>query len=501
MTKNRNLDRAKKQSSSLERWLNRRGLSSNPFEKWNSENDWDLPTYFVDVANIDEFSQLEVPSVIFAQRGCGKTAQKQMIAIACRPLSSDSTQLSISYTFSGFERVLKSVNYDIDQIRPQHHVSALLYLGITALQNEVDKNERLQNLIKSEPLVHQWKRYVSQYNILQTSTHHLTNPNDFMVFSSVELLQGFSSILANLGIESCVVLVDGLDEFPYTSDPGQAIKFLAPLLGTLSIIESPGFSFKFFLPKELETIVLGCKWFRRDRIQIIPIKWEALDFLRLIEHRLACFSTRGQKYKDLAELCDDELGDLIDDELINIAGELPRNVLILADKLLRFHCKDTTPQDRIKLESWQKVKEWWSDSHGRDQSIELSLSSMEGLASQNIRIEDHPLLKIDPQKGTVTLGKAEIRSSLKGNVYSMLLFLYKHQGEVCNKAMIVENVWSGIQNGDYVTDQTIAANISRLRKVLSSGAPNSEYIETITGKSRSEAGYRLIPQGFDKSSV
>jgi len=492
MPKNRNLDRVTKPSSSLDRWLNRRGLSGNPFEKWNAENDWDLPTYFVDIVNIDEFSQLEIPSIIFAQRGCGKTAQKQMVAIECRPIKSDSTQLSISYTYNGFERVLESVNYDIDQIRPQHHVNAILYLGFTALWNEVTKNERLQKLIKSEPLAHQWDGYTSQYVSHLSNSPHLSNPNNIERLSSVELLQDFWSILVKLGMETCVVLVDGLDEFPYTSDPSQAIKFLAPLLGTLSIIECPGFSFKFFLPKELEAIVLSCKWFRQDRIQIIPIKWKASDFLHLIEHRLASFSIRDQKYKDLAELCDDELGAIIDDELITLAGELPRNILILADRLLRFHCKGATPSDRIKLESWQKVKDWWINSHERVQSTENTVSE------QGVQ---HPLLKIDAERGTVTLGKSEIRSKFKGKIYSMLLFLYKHRGEVCNKTMIIENVWSDIKDGNFVMDQTIAANISRLRKVLNGNAPDSEYIETIKGKTRSEAGYRLVPQGFDKTSV
>jgi DNA-binding winged helix-turn-helix (wHTH) protein len=66
--------------------------------------------------------------------------------------------------------------------------------------------------------------------------------------------------------------------------------------------------------------------------------------------------------------------------------------------------------------------------------------------------------------------------------------------------MIIENVWSDIKDGNFVMDQTIAANISRLRKVLNGNAPDSEYIETIKGKTRSEAGYRLVPQGFDKTS-
>jgi DNA-binding winged helix-turn-helix (wHTH) protein len=503
MPKNRKADNNVSQPlASLNRWLNRRGLTGNPFERWNAENDMDLPTYFVDIGNFDEFSQLRMPSIIFAQRGCGKTAQKQMVATECRPLKTNSMQLAISYTYNGFERVLESVNYDIGQIRPQHYVNALLYLGLTALNNEVKRDSKLQSILKSGALAPQWNAYVSHFAPHLAASSTLSSPIALDKLSSVELLQGFISLLTQFGLETCVVLVDGLDEFIYTSDPGQAIKFLAPLLGTLSIIECPGFAFKFFLPKELESLVLSCNWFRRDRIHIIPISWEYADFLNLIEQRLIYFSRREPKYSGLAELCDDELGAIIDKELILLAGNLPRNVLIMTDKLLRLHCNEPDPPELIKLETWKQVKEWWSknyeNAHQSDIVISLSEASDQSGDSSSKDSSIHPVLLVDELKGTVHLGKKEIRSKLKGRPYSMLLCLYKHRGEVCNKDMIVENVWREVKVGEGVTDQNIAAVVSRLRGILKEFAPNSEYIETITGQERDKGGYRLVPYGFSK---
>lgn len=488
-------------TASLQRWLNRIGLTGNPFERWNAENDMDLPTYFVDIGNFDEFSQLKTPSIIFAQRGCGKTAQKQMVASECRPLKSNSVQLAISYTYNGFERVLESVNYDISQVHPQHHVNALLYLGLTALNSEIQQDSKLQSILKGSTIEAQWHAYLSYFTPHLVNSSASNSPSTINNLSSVELLQGFISLLTHLELETCVVLVDGLDEFIHTSNPERAIQFLAPLLGTLSIIECPGFSFKFFLPKELEFLVLSCGWFRRDRIHIIPIAWEFRDFLNLIEQRLIYFSRREPKYSDLAELCADELRAIIDEELIALAKNLPRNVLIMADKLLRLHCNEPDPPELIKLKTWEQVKDWWSKNYENTPVTdhiavvpEASTRANDSLPKSN---SIHPVLQIDEQRGIVRLGKKEIsRSKLEGQPYSMLLCLYRHRGEVCNKNIIVEDVWQ-VKSGEYVTDQNIAAVISRLRRILREFAPNSEYIQTIKGRKRKESGYRLVPDGLD----
>src|SRR3990172_8197339 len=89
----------------LERWLNRRGLRQNPFEAPNAGQDVNLPKYFVDVGRFDELLRLTDPCVVFARRGCGKTAHRQMLAAECRPSKRDNTRLAIIFSYSGFEQV------------------------------------------------------------------------------------------------------------------------------------------------------------------------------------------------------------------------------------------------------------------------------------------------------------------------------------------------------------------------------------------------------------
>ena len=65
----------------LDRWLSKKGLTSNPFDNWNAESDKLLPNYFVDIAEFDNLLYLTEPCVVFAQRGCGKTAQRKMLTM------------------------------------------------------------------------------------------------------------------------------------------------------------------------------------------------------------------------------------------------------------------------------------------------------------------------------------------------------------------------------------------------------------------------------------
>ena len=491
-------------TASLDRWLERMDLKGNPFGQQNAEGDLDLPAYFIDVGNFDEFLQLLSPCVVFAQRGCGKTAQRQMVAAHCRPLKIDSLRLAVPYTYSGFERVLESVNYNIEQVHSLHHVNALLYLGLTALVGEAKRDAKIQGSLESADVAPRFAAYIARFapHLADVLTTEASSTLDG--FSSVELLQGFSILARDTGLEGCIVLVDGLDEFAHTaSDPALAVRFLAPLLGTLSLLECPGLAFKFFLPEELEPVLRLTKWFRTDRLHIVPIAWKEGDLLALIGQRLTHFSQRELPYEDLAQLCRDELAEVINRELATLAGALPRNALILTDMLLRGHCQQPDPPERIALETWKQVKESWLRDHGsnfvvKEATPDKQLSTF--ISDQpHLSRSEHPLLRVDDDKGFVWLGEHEIRDKIKAKEYSLLRCLYRHNPEVCSKEKIAEEAWPEASVSEAVSDQAIAACIARLRRVLWKFAPDSSHIETVRGRQRSEGGYRLHPRGLDRS--
>jgi hypothetical protein len=508
MAKPKSSFNAKQPATNLDQWLVSRGFRGNPFKRWNAEHDQDLPNYFVDLGEFDESLRLELlnltePCVVFAQRGCGKTAQRQMLAAHCRPINRASPRLAVVYTYGGFERVLRSAKDDVEQVRPIHHVSTILNLALTALMDEAEYDADVQSALASSDVASRLSEYVVHFapHLANVSTHERSYALDNL--SSPELLHRFSELVKGAGLDSCVVLMDGLDEFPLTaSDTSHAVSFLAPLLGTLSLIECPGWAFKFFLPQGLEQALADCHWFRNDRLCVFSsITWDRDDLLALIEQRLTHFSDRKPPYENLAQLCEDPLARVINEELVARAMDLPRPALVLADMLLQEHCRQPNPPELIALGTWEQVKDKWSDSRSDftvdETLLEVQQAEAAKLVPSSVPCEPgHLALQVDEEKGLVWIGEYEIRSEINPKDYSVLACLYRHRSNVCSKSQIAQEAWAGDQAGG-VSDQAIAASVARLRRVLERFALTKRYIETVRGRKRTEGGYRLHPEGFD----
>jgi len=482
---------ARQPDTSLDRWLARKGFRANPFERWNAEHDQDLPNYFVDIGGFDEFLRLTVPCVIFARRGYGKTAQRQMLAAQCRPLKRDSPRLAIAYTYSGFERAVDSVGGEVQRIHPIHHVSALCYLGLTALVHEASSDSKIQSALADPGVASCMAAYTARFAPHLADAPSTGLSDDLDGLSSLELLQGFATLVKDAGLEACAVLVDGVDEFPPTAnDPAQAVALLAPLLGTLSLIECPGLIFRFLLPQELEPALRTCGWFRADRLHISRISWrDSHLLLALIRQRLIHFSRREPPYEDLAQLCRDELAQVINDEITDLAGGSPRAALILADMLLQGHCQQPNPPQLIALATWGEVKAKWlarRDDFVAEENYATALDKRRRVA----RFADYAVLCVEDEKHIVRLGEYDITSEIPPQDYRVLACLYRHQDMVCTKDLLVEEAWPQAEKQG-VADQAIAASIARLRHTLRKFSQDAEHIQTIKGH-----GYRLHPHGF-----
>ena len=503
MSKLKSPSNVKMPPASLDRWLAERGLQGNPFERWNAEHDQDLPNYFVDIGGFDELLRLTEPCIVFAKRGCGKTAQRQMLAAHCRPLKRDSQRLAVVYTYSGFEQALGGANDDVGRMRPIHHVSALLNLGLSALEDEVSQDTEVQSALTGPDAASRLEAYAARF-APHLSVASATGPSSALdKLGSLALLQGFTQLIRDAGLESCVVFLDGLDEFPLTADdPAQAVAFLAPLLGTLSLIECPGLAFKFFLPQELEPTLRVCGWFRVDRLHIFRIAWNESSLLALIKQRLIHFSQRKPPYEDLGQLCEDELAQVINSELVALAEGSPRAALILANMLVQSHCQQSGPPDLITLKTWKQVKARWqvrrNDFVMKGRGPDVQPKAAEPVPAPVSAAPVYPVLHVDEEKRLIWLGERDITSEIRGlQDYRVLVCLYRHQDRICTKDLLAEKAWPEAEKKEGVSDEAIAASIARLRKVLRRLALNREYIETVRGKRRPEGGYRLHPEGFE----
>ncbi len=484
--------------TSLSHWLQSHGLRDNPFVGQNAEREPDLPDYFVDVERFDELLSLTEPCVVFASRGCGKTAQRRMLAAQCRPERQDSRRLAVHYTYAGFERVLAEISNDLTQLRPIHHVTAILRQALAALKDAARHDSGLEAMTQRPDIAFRLGAYQARYAPGSAPVAVAGGFLSFDYLAASDLLTEFARLIADCGLATLVILLDGLDEFPpMAGDPVRMAAFLAPLLGTLPLIECPGVAFKFFLPQEAEAQMRLCPWFRPDRLHIFRITWTDDKLRGLISQRLTFFSSSGRTYTQLGQLCRPELSHRIDKELVALAEGLPRAALALADLLLRTHCQAANPPELIAPETWEAVKVRWNA-----RKMDFLLGNPFGPISADRTASDDlvvptflpsswPALILHEEDGRVWVGEHEITTEINAQDFRVLVCLYQHRNAVCSKDLLVAQAWPEAHGGEGVTDQAIAAAIARLRKNLGQPAPERGYIETVKGR-----GYRLHPKGF-----
>lgn len=492
-------------SNGLESWLASRGLRGNPFGRRSADQDQELPKYFVDIGGFDEMLRARGPCIVFAGRGCGKTAQRQMLAAQCRPADRTSTRLAIPYTYASFGPLLERSSDALDDLEPMDHVAALLTTAIRILAEMQASDPRL---MRSPAVAAAVSKDLSELKTHLAPYLHGARgaaPARDGELTPLDAVEKFAALAQMFGIETCVVLVDGLDESPRTAGkPVQTAAFLAPLLGTPPLIECPGWAYKFYLPGELKRVLYGCPWFRADRLERVDsLSWTEDLLSKLLRERLIHHSLRQPPYEDLAQLCEDDLALVIEHELVSLAGSLPRAALHLANALLMAHVRQASPPERIAGRTWERVKKQWETeyiNYGLGAAVPAaSGADVQPAAPPTTQAAGAPLLHLEPEKVLVWLGRREIRKEIKAKDYAVLVCLWHHRDGVASKDLIVEEAWSGDES-DGVTDQAIAAAIARLRKVLKKYAPEGAYIETVRSHKREQGGYRLHPKGIARDT-
>lgn len=491
--------------AAVNHWLNERGLSKNPFDILNADQEPDLSHYFVDLGQFDDLQRLPYPCLIFAHQGCGKTAQRRMLASYCRPEKRDSEWLAVHYTYTALERALRLAGGEAAEARDIHHVRALLRQGLMALDDEAQRDAHIASVLERQRVARRLAAYQAQFAPHLVSDALRSAGTELEELGAMELLQGFVSLVEAVGLKRVFVLVDGLDEFLLTAaDPAHIVTLLAPLLGTLSLIEQPGLAFRFFLPQVVERPLYSQPWFRPDRVRVFYLLWSESAIEHLLRERLTHYSAQGSRlYSQLGELCaaDHDLNKHIDHELARLAEGVPRTALILADRLLRVHCQQAVPPPLISAQSWQEVQVWWAAQ--RAARAEVATSSSAPVASPDptspaepdvqpvaeLSPLGWPVLVVDKGRGLVYLGTKEIRRQLTRKEYQVLVCLYQHREQVCPKYVLAQEAWP--EYSGMINDSLMSSTIRRLRPKLGQTIPERGYIETLTGE-----GYRLHPAGF-----
>lgn len=89
-----------------------------------------------------------------------------------------------------------------------------------------------------------------------------------------------------------------------------------------------------------------------------------------------------------------------------------------------------------------------------------------------------PGLELDRDAARVYIGGVPLYPPLSPHQFALLNLLVEHTGRIVSRDEIVARVWSGEED---VSDQTLDALVSRLRKRLTSADPEHDYLVTRRG--------------------
>ncbi len=394
-------------------WVEYFGFQRFPFDRPEAGNEEFarpefLASCFVEPNSFERVlgqSDAPVTSLLFADRGTGKTACRVMVDYYCQrgEVNRDRTQLlgQSSYVLSvphiHLDAVIHQARQEtssihIPNIQVEHHTTEILKRSVPALVGLVAKESVLTAKIKNIALSDQqdltW--FIEKYSHYLTATqaeflHDLTlyapvekrwsanSPGQIdssteeqswktalaqkrSQVSSLEHLTQWSRLIHRIGIQATYILIDGVDEFEESAaDPAIAVEAIRPLLASLRLMDgTPHLALKFFLPAHIEDLVRADDAIRRDRGFIFEtINWSDDDLIEILRKRLGALKREDDLKEDRSRLeegfdalCVPELRGQIESDLTQWAKGNPRHLMVLCGLMVSAHCDgEITDQD------------------------------------------------------------------------------------------------------------------------------------------------------------
>lgn len=487
-----------------------------------------LPRFFVNVEAYDAIEGSK-SVIVFAPKGGGKTALRVVLAAKAAPSKVDASIMRIEYTdfdpllakhHTGdkvtiedhLTRLLRigskalldtligpefrppilqaallspqqekrivnlspAVRFELAQLLRHYNPTLLSFSSLYA---------RLHALGPDDPLP--WDRYqmsVTDQRLCDLISHSslkhhpvanlLADLNDApeiwddALATPLERFAAFVTVAQSIGIGVVEFLVDRLDEYETTKRrPDVQADILAPLLTHLPFLEYPNAAFKFFLSQETRNLLLKRSIIRRDRLpdQTVTIEWGDDRLKKLLENRLAFFS--DDEHIDLAQICTQELGSTITDDLLQVAQGSPRRLLRAAQLLCKAHFEYKGATGLLDVDDWQ-------------------------VAQATLWEEDPPLLRLRKRSRNALVGEREVR--LTPDQHRILMTLVDHGGQI-TREHLAQEIWGA----EGVSDDTINAAISRLRNNLGAGVYLSAELVQTSQNQETERGFMLSHYQLD----
>jgi hypothetical protein len=442
--------------------------------------------------------------VIYGGRGCGKSAHRIMLASSCRP-NVASPFLVTQYT--NFSDLAEEFHRSPAIVDTRYIVARLLGEGVRNLLEAINKDEGLQQACTPERLpklkwfclhyaseevsaesilarIRQgskgaldlpWERFYKAWQTGRVSklvaayrraevtprirfwvtladTSPGSSPTTSM--SPASLLRRFVQLLQSLGIQTLIILLDGIDEPSLLAqNPAAGAELIKPLLLELPLLECPGVEFKCFLPPELREVLAQTPGIRFDRLLVREIIWDTPQMATLLSTRLIAFG--DGTVVAIEGLCSEPLRNHIQADIIRHANGVPRNLLRLGDALLMAHARRGT-DSLLQVEDWKEaLGEFYSvPTTGR------------------LQAPLQPPLWLDERAKSVRIGRKNI--PLTDALYDLFLYLYQRPGQTIPNTVL--------ESGTKLSYENIRRIVSRLRKLLEPDPDNPVYLVTVPGE-------------------
>jgi hypothetical protein len=161
------------------------------------------------------------------------------------------------------------------------------------------------------------------------------------------------------GFDQVFVLVDGVDA--YEREIKNMMELIAPLLGNLSYWQKQNLFFYFFLTDELRPVIDRDFGRALKKLPFPPFKyrihWNKNELIRLLHKRLRAAGSRVPGFNALAA---EELGNKLEDFLIQAAENSPRQLLRVVSSLIDVHAEESADQPLFTVRDWHLMHKRWS---------------------------------------------------------------------------------------------------------------------------------------------
>lgn len=333
------------------------GFEQDPFATTNADEEDRLEEYFIEPPFFKAvYGDSSHPKsvAVYAPRGGGKTALKRRIEIAsesdpflCVTYSTFPTaalrlnDIGLEYHLRNISRIMliailsAAATKGIDGISrndrqllyilTQEHISRIqqsdLKDALSAVKNLTDKAKEAWNALVSPvrlALSLALLKFGFKAPELNRFETQAGSPGTYP--EQITFLTGIAKIF---GYKSVYILIDKIDENALTGKANASLQFVKPLLSDLSLLETEGLGFKFFLWDQLES---EARYFSRpDRIKTYILKWTVDQLKQMLSRRLIAYSSG--KVNSLRSIMSLQRDIDVDSLVVLMSGGSPRNII------------------------------------------------------------------------------------------------------------------------------------------------------------------------------